>query len=426
MSEQMKLTEMASVRQALPNACIKDIPKKIESEVSKLQIHHKIAPGESVAVAVGSRGIRHIDRVVGHCVRVLKEMGSKPFIVPAMGSHGGATAMGQRAVLEKLGITEMTMGVAIASDMDVVCLDVILGGLKLFFSKKALEADHIVLINRIKPHTKFKSDIESGLCKMLTIGLGLAEGAAEFHRQAVKQSFVIIELAAEAIIDQSGVLFGLALLENGRGETADIEAVLPTSLIDREKALLKKAKTMMARIPFNGIDILIIDRIGKDISGIGMDSNVTGRHRDIVGDFFNAPYVKRIFVRDLSPASDGNANGIGLADFTTRRLVESIDLKKTYVNAMTAISPEKAAIPPYFDSDVEALSACVRGVGLDNMNSARIVRIRDTGYLEQFQVSRALEKDVLSNQNLNFETHWGLIRFDENGNLHDFLTETGS
>jgi Lactate racemase N-terminal domain len=422
----MTLAEMSSVRQALSVACVKDIAKAIESEISKLRLHHEITPGDSVAVAVGSRGISRIDDVVGHCISILKDIGLRPFIVPAMGSHGGATASGQKAVLEKLGITEVAMGVPIASEMDVVCLDVVLEGLPLFFAKKALEADHIVILNRIKPHTKFKAEIESGLCKMLTIGLGKAEGAAEFHQWAIEHTFKIIETAAAAILGKSNVLFGLALLENGRGELAHLEAVLPMSFVDREKVLLKEAYNMMGRIPFDMLDILIVDRIGKDISGIGMDSNVTGRHRDIVGDFHTAPHAKRIFVRDLSPASDGNANGIGLADFTTRRLVDSMDLKKTYVNAMTAISPEKAAIPIYFDSDREALEACVKTVGFNTMESARIVRIRDTGNLELMQVSRALEKDVMSNPNLDLVTPWRPIRFDDYGNLYDFSTEIRS
>lgn len=176
---------------------------------------------------------------------------------------------------------------------------------------------------------------------------------------------------------------------------------------------------MLGRIPFDQVDILIIDRIGKDISGIGMDSNVTGRHRDIVGDFCTAPHVKRIFVRDLSPGSDGNANGIGLADVTTRRLVEALDVKKTYINALTAISPEKAAIPIYFDTDREALEACVKTIGLNSMDRARIVRIRDTGSLERIQVSKALEKDVKSNPTLALETPWQTLQFDDHGNLFD-------
>ncbi|UCD90339.1 MAG: DUF362 domain-containing protein, partial [Desulfobacterales bacterium] len=281
----------------------------------------------------------------------------------------------------------------------------------------------IIAINRIKPHTKFRADIESGLCKMLTIGLGKVAGATEFHQRAVKHSFTIIEEAAGFIIRQLNILFGIALLEDGCGKLARIEAILPTSIIDREKILLQESSAMMGRIPFDHLDILIIDQIGKDISGIGMDSNVTGRHRDIVGDFSTSPHVKRIFVRELSPNSDGNGNGIGLADVTTKRLVDTIDLQKTYINALAAISPEKAAIPIYFDTDHQAMQACARTIGVTSMEKARVVRIKDTSSLRLLQVSKALESDVLSNPNVEQITPWEPFQFDKYSNLKEFHHE---
>jgi len=319
-SKPMKYPETALIKQKLYSSKIKDIPAAVSSTISVLP-SLMINPGETVAVAVGSRGISRINTVVYNCVKILKDKGLKPFIVPAMGSHGSATADGQKDILAKLGITESSMGVPVISDMEVEYIDRLHPGVKIFFSKTALNADHIVIINRIKPHTKFSADIESGLCKMLTIGLGKAAGAAEFHNGAVQHTFKIIEEAAKVVIKQTNILFGLALLEDGYGNLARVEAILPRSLIEREKILLKDAAEMMGRIPFDFLDILIIDFIGKEISGIGMDSNITGRHRDITGDFFTAPHPKRIFVRDLSPDSDGNGNGIGLADVTTKRLV---------------------------------------------------------------------------------------------------------
>ena len=286
-----------------------------------------------------------------------------------------------------------------------------------------LEADHLVLINRIKPHTKFKADIESGLCKMMTIGLGKVQGAAEFHQYAVDQGFGIIEDAAKLLIGKLNLLFGLGLLEDGYGRLATVEAVLPDQLIRREKRLLKKASRMMAHIPFDFLDILIIDYFGKDISGIGMDSNITGRHRDIVGDFKTAPNVKRIFVRDLSPGSDGNANGIGLADFTTRRLADRIDKEKTYVNAVTAISPEKAAIPLHFNTDRNCLDACARTTGISEFNQLRVVRIKDTKSLAYLHVSRALESEVRSDPSLSLISPWRQLTFDTSGNLSPFFSE---
>jgi hypothetical protein len=258
---------------------------------------------------------------------------------------------------------------------------------------------------------------------MMTIGLGKSAGAAEFHRYAVLETFKIIEDAAWSILKQVRPLFGIALLEDGYGDLSHIEAVLPESFIDRDKALLKEAAGNMGRIPMDSLDILIIDIFGKDISGIGMDSNVTGRHRDIIGDFHAAPHVKRIFVRDLSPDSDGNANGIGLADFTTKRLVDALDMEKTYVNAVAAISPEKAAIPMYFDTDRKVLEVCAATIGLDSMAKARIVRIKDTKSLERFQVSEALKGEILSNPSLKQITPWCPMQFDDHGNLMELPVE---
>jgi len=413
----IKYPDMALVKQRLYKSGSKDLSAKILSTLSSLPIPNSIKPGETVAVTVGSRKISKIDSILYHCLDYLKTKGLKPFIIPAMGSHGGATSDGQRNVLAKLGITEATMGVPVISDMDVECISKLPESPKIYISKTALKADHIVIINRIKNHTKFSADIESGLCKMLSIGLGKAKGAAEFHQCAIQNSFKIIEDAAKTIINQCNILFGIALLEDGFGDLSHVEAILPSLIIEREKILLKDAAAMMGHIPFDPLDILIIDYIGKDISGIGMDSNITGRHRDILGDFYTAPHVKRIFVRELSPDSDGNGHGIGLADITTKRLVDALDLRKTYTNAITAISPEKAAIPIHFDTDRESLDVCVKTTGLDSMEDARIVRIKDTASLELLQVSKALLPDILSNPNLKQITEWTPFQFDNNYNL---------
>lgn len=411
---------MASVRQRLHCAGIGDVPGAVHAALRVLDLNERYRPGQTVAVAVGSRGISAIGSIVKHCIDFLRQIQLRPFIVPAMGSHGGATARGQRAVLEKLGIHESELGVSIVADMDVTIVGHLSNGAPIYFSSAAFHADHIVAINRVKPHTKFRADIESGLCKMLTIGLGKAEGAAEFHRQAVRRTFAIIEEAARLVLQRCPVLFGLALLEDGFGHLSRIEAMAPETLVAEEKELLKVAASIMGRIPFDDIDILVVDRFGKDISGIGMDSNVTGRHRDIVGDFNTAPHVKRIFVRDLSGGSDGNGSGIGLADVTTRRLVEALDLQKTYMNAVTAISPEKAAIPLYVDTDREAIAICASTAGIDNPARARLVRILDTKSLEILQVSKALAAEVDGNEELKLLTSWRPMTFDRDGNLLPF------
>ncbi len=412
--------EVARVRQTLHRAALGDVPQAVRSALSALALDGSTRPGETVAVAVGSRGITAIDAVVGGCVAYLREKQLAPFIVPAMGSHGGASAEGQRAVLQQLGVSQAALGVPVVADMAVACIDRLANGTRIFFSRQALAADHIVVINRVKPHTKFRADIESGLCKMLTIGLGKADGATEFHRQAVRHGFGIIEEAAGLVLDRCPVLFGLALLEDGCGDLSRVEALMPKDILTGEKKLLTIAADMMGRIPFDDIDILVVDRFGKDISGIGMDSNVTGRHRDLVGDFFITPHVKRIFVRDLSPGSDGNGNGIGLADVTTRRLVDALDMEKTVKNSVAAISPEKAAIPLTVENDREAVAVCAATAGLAHPAAARLVRIRDTKHLEMMQISAALAEEVHLNPNLHLESAWRPMEFDADGNLLPF------
>lgn len=420
MAPHPKYPEMAAIKQGLFNSDLYGIENAVAATLSDLSLQHCSRPGDTVAIGVGSRGIHRLDTVVRQCVRFLQDCGLKPFIVPAMGSHGGATADGQKNVLEKLGITESVTGAPIHPEMDAACIGTIPDEINVYMARAALAADHIVVINRIKPHTKFQADIESGLCKMLAIGLGKESGASELHRSAVSQSFQIIERASELILKNCHVLFGLALLEDACGHLSHVEAVPAAAIIEREKALLKRAYTHMGQIPFDLIDILVIDQIGKDISGIGMDSNVTGRHRDITGDFQVYPHVKRIFVRDLSPASDGNGNGIGLADVTTKRLVDAMDLEKTYVNALAAISPEKAALPIYFPTDQMALDACIRTIGPYEPETARIVRIQNTASLEVLQVSRGLEREIAANHKLKQISPWEPAQFDKEGNFIDF------
>lgn len=423
-SEGIPFPEMAVVQQALCACGLEDIEKEINARLTGLPENRQGTPGDTVAVAVGSRHIDRLDTVVYSCLRFLEKCGLKPFLVPAMGSHGGATEEGQRAVLAGYGITESTMRAPIRAAMDAVAICNLPDGFPLYLSATALSADHIVLINRIKPHTKFKAPVESGLCKMLTVGLGKQAGAAAYHQYAARHGFGVIENAARILLDKVKVLFGVGLIEDGHGHLAAVEVLLPEQLIEREKAMLKTAGGMLGRIFLDDIDILVIDQIGKNISGIGMDSNVTGRHRDLVGDFSLPPKPKRIFVRDLSPASDGNGNGIGLADVTTRRLINHLNPGKTFVNAITAISPEKAAIPINFETDRQCLEVCMRtsGASLSPLD-ARIVRIRHTAALKYIQVSKALEAEVDRESRLKRIVSWGPMEFDASGNLLDFYPD---
>ncbi|OQX64029.1 MAG: DUF362 domain-containing protein [Desulfococcus sp. 4484_241] len=421
MEETPIFPQVATISQSLVRSAITDPDRVIDAAFSAHAPLCRSQEGETVAVAVGSRKIDRLAHVTFRCLRFLEERGFSPFIVPAMGSHGGATPDGQRQVLAGLGITEASMKVPIQADMAARPIDTHACGMEILFSEAALAADYVVVINRIKPHTKFRANIESGLCKMLTVGLGKAAGAQAYHRYAIGHSFGIIESAARQVMNRIRLLFGVALVEDGYGRLARIEIVTPEILIETERSLLKTAASMMGRIPFDPIDVLVVDHIGKDISGIGMDSNVTGRHRDLTGDFCRSPHVRRIFVRDLSPGSDGNANGIGLADFTTRRLVERLDYEKTRLNAVSAVSPEKAALPLFYDCDREALEACLSTCGAKSPETVRLVRIRDTASLEYLQVSRALERQIEDDATLTRLTPWQPISWDAQGNLEPFI-----
>ncbi|MBI2559559.1 MAG: DUF2088 domain-containing protein [Planctomycetes bacterium] len=317
------------VRQTFETTFISDIPSKIHEELIKLNLASKVKPGQTVAITVGSRGIDRINIIIKAVVDELKALKAQPFIVPAMGGHGGGTAEGQLAILTKYGITEKEMGVPVKSSMDVVELGKSKLDIPVYFDKYACTADHVVVINRIKPHTRFIGKIESGLMKMLIVGLGKREGATTCHRAIARYSFdEIVRSIAPVILTKVHVLFGLAIIENACGQTADLVACKPEEFLHVEPKLKEKAAKMMARLPFNDIDLLIIDEMGKDISGTGMDTNIIGRSgsSDIK--------VVRIYVRDLTEKSGGNACGIGLADFTTRRLVSKVDFQETYLKGL--------------------------------------------------------------------------------------------
>ncbi|MBF0453171.1 MAG: DUF2088 domain-containing protein, partial [Candidatus Magnetomorum sp.] len=414
--ESLSQIKIASVEQHWPENAICSVEKELSKTFSNLQLTVPEKTGETVGIAVGSRGIDQLAFVVRQCVNFLKSMGYDPFIIPAMGSHGNATPEGQCQVLETFGITEDTMSVPIRADMATLKLGEQTLDSPVYFSKTAIQADHIVVINRIKSHTKFHAPVESGLCKMLCIGLGKATGAAAYHQQAVLHGFSWIEPIARMILHKQSVLFGIGLIENQYGRLAHIEAIPGKNIPDREKKLLQKAKSLMPSIPFDPLDVLIINEIGKNISGIGMDSNITGRHRDITGDFFNRPHVKRIFIRNLSHNTHGNANGIGLADVITTRCLETIDFEKTYMNALTALSPEKAAIPLFFNTDKECLAACLHTIGYSSAQSLRLVWIENTACLDRFFISEGLQRDLKDYPLITRITNWAPILFDSTGN----------
>jgi hypothetical protein len=370
---------------------------------SRLQSGLSAGPwtGKCVAVAVGSRGIDRLPLVVRAMVEWLRAQGASPFLIPAMGSHGGGTAAGQVEVLAALGVTEESAGAPLRPAMDVVELGAGADGLPAFVSREALEADAVVLVNRVKPHTDFESPrLGSGLTKMCAIGLGKVEGAAACHRAAQKAGYErAITEAARRVRARLPLWGAVALVEDGHHRLARIEAFPAEEIEAREPVLLAQARAWMPVLPFAEIDVLVVDEIGKNVSGAGMDTNVIGRGVD--GRPFTASggRARTIYARSLTPESHGNAIGIGLADVVSTRLVAAMDRHITYTNALSALSPASVRIPLQFDTDAECLAAAARLAGVDPAR-ARVVRIRSTLALDRFVASEAYAADVAGREDL--------------------------
>jgi len=409
---------MYRLRQSFDRTAVADIPGTVRAELKKLVLEKRVRPGQRIALTGGSRGVANIALILKTVVEHLKTIGASPFIFPAMGSHGGATAEGQAAVLTHYGVTEEFTGAPVLSSMETVEISRTPDGVPVFIDRNASEADGIIVVNRIKPHTKFKAEIESGLMKMMAIGMGKQKGADHYHKAALQYTFPkIIVDAGREVLRKAPVLCGLGLVENGYDETALIAALGPEDIEEREKELLVLAKRLMPRLPFNEIDLLIIDEMGKDISGTGIDPNVTGRNRDILGIFPHPVNVRRLFVRDLTPSSEGNATGIGLADLTTKRLVDKIDRPATYMNCITGISLEKAAIPMYFETDKECIRVALGSVGLAPAEESRIVRIKNTLHLDEVEVSEIYKEEIADRPDLEILEGPRPMSFDAEGNL---------
>jgi hypothetical protein len=413
----MHLPKMYRLRQKFDDTKIENIGETVKAELHKLSLA-AIKPGHRVAITAGSRGVANIADILKAVVDFVKTFDAQPFIFPAMGSHGGATAEGQVAVLEQLGVTEAYLNAPILSSMEAEEIARTADDVPVFVDKNALAADHIVVVNRIKSHTKFKAPIESGLMKMMAIGMGKLKGAEFYHKAAVQYTFPkIIVDAARLVIRKTPVLCALGIVENAFGRTALLAAIEPQAIERQERELLLLSKKMMAKLPFNDIDLLIVDEMGKDISGVGIDPNVTGRNRDLLGVFDHPVQVKRLFVRDLTAKSKGNATGIGLTDLTTRRLVEKIDYAATYKNCITGISLEKCAVPMHFDTDREAIEVGLGSIGLIPSERSKVVRIKNTNRLEMVEVSEAYAAEVKKRSDLEIIAEPQPMVFNAEDNL---------
>jgi hypothetical protein len=383
---------LVRLRQQFDRPRVEHVPSTVAATLERLDLRRRIRPGQTVVLTAGSRGIANIPLILRATADFLKRLGARPFLVPAMGSHGGGTAAGQRRILESYGITEEFVGVPIRASMEVVECGTTPEGFPVLLDRHASEADHIGVVARVKPHTGFHGPIESGLLKMLMIGLGKHQGALGYHRILLEQPYDrVVRSVAGTLLARAPVAFGLAVVENAYDETALIEAVAPADFEPREEELLVLARRLLPRLPWTSADLLIVDEIGKDVSGSGMDTNVVGRKRA----FRNGPLppglpnMRLIFVRGLSAHTHGNATGIGLADFTTTRLVQAMDYRATVINCLTAGYPDGAFLPVHFDTDREVLDAALAIIGTRTPQQARLQRIRNTLLLEEVEVSEA-------------------------------------
>ena len=405
-----RLPRWTLVHRSLDASEIEDVDQAVDAALQA--VAGSIRPGMRVALAVGSRGIDRIDAVVAAVARRVREASADVFVVPAMGSHGGATPEGQVEVLASLGMTAERLGCEIRASMDTVRLGEVEGRIPVFIDRIAFEdADAIIPINRVKPHTDFTGPVESGLLKMIAIGLGKQKGADTFHAQGFDAFAELIPRVAAFTLANARIPFGLALVENGYARLRRIEAIVAGEIDRRERDLRNEADDFLARLPFESLDVLVLDRIGKDISGLGMDSNVVGRY--YTGPTGQGTSIQRIFVRDLTDETEGNAVGIGMADVVHARAVGRMDAAKTYMNCVTAKTPEGARIAMTAASDRQGLDLAIACCLRVDPGAARVARIRDTKHLEWFLASEPLLEELRGRNDCEIQGEPAAIRFDE-------------
>lgn len=411
------IPKMFKVKQVFPRPKIEpeEIPGIIESLLSQEKFSSKVKPGMRIAITAGSRGIANVALTTKCIADFVRSRGAHPFIVPAMGSHGGATAEGQRAILEGYGITEDYVGCPIISSMEVKKIGVNEEGMDVFIDKNAAESDGIILGCRIKPHTAFRGPYESGIMKMMAIGLGKQHGAEVCHEAGFKNMAKYVPMFDRAIIKNAPILFAVPTIENAYDETCKIIAVNAEEIIEKEPPLLQEAFANMPRILVDSCDVLVVDQIGKNFSGDGMDPNITGT--------FCTPYAtggirsQRVCVLDLSPETHGNGIGLGYSSATTKRVFDQLDLSSMYPNAITCTVLGGVRIPIVMESDREAIQVCIRTCNEIDKKNPRVVRIPNSLHIEHIMLSESYYEEAKNNPNLIIESEPEYLPFDEDGNL---------
>jgi hypothetical protein len=411
----LPLPPFVRVRQQLPTDRLADPAGAVHAELQRIGLGERLRPGASVAITAGSRGIADIAAILRIVADFVRAHGGQPFVVPAMGSHGGATVAGQRHVLAEYGITEASVGAPIRATMETVELGQLPSGARVFMDAYAAAADATIVVNRVKAHTAFRGPIESGLCKMTCIGLGKAEGAEQAHAYGLRET---IPQAASLTLESGNVVAGLALVENGAHQLAIVQAARPDEFLDTDRRLLDRANAYLPRVPFDHLHLLVVGWLGKNISGSGMDYNVVGMWRRIGGE--RVPDFERIAVLDLTDESDGNGLGVGIADFTTRRLYSKLDLAKMYLNGLTSHALEAIKIPIVLETDRQVLEAALHAVG--HAADARVAIVRSTLDLEELLVSQALAKEAAANSRLEVTGSLHNLDFSPEGELREFIS----
>lgn len=414
----VELPKMFHARQTFPRTSIapEDIPSVVFEQMGQPEFANKIKPGMQIAITAGSRGIRNVDIITKAVVNFVKKQGATPFIVPAMGSHGGATAEGQIEMLASFNITEETMGCEIRSSMEVVELGYSSLGRKVCFDKNAYESDGVIVSCRLKPHNAFRGKVESGPCKMMTVGLGKQFGASQVHRDGMGIIAQNIPTMAEVVLEKAPILFAIPCLENAYDETMMIEAIQPENILTREPELLKVAFQNMPNLIVGETDVLVVDEIGKNYSGTGVDPNITGTFST---DFAHGGInVQRTCFLNLSEVSHGNALGVGLASAITNKIFEEMDVEKMYPNCLTSTVLKSAQIPCVVADDKEAIQLCIKTLNGD-VAEPRMVRIANSLHIDQIMLSESYYEDVKAGKYPGVEAidEPAELEFDENENL---------
>jgi len=413
----MRLPRLVEIEQRLYARRVDDVARAVGRAWAGAGAGRRVRRGERVGITVGSRGIDKLPAITKAVVRVIEEAGGKPFILPAMGSHGGATAQGQAAVLRELGIAAQPMGAPVRASMAAAAVGKTSNGVPVYASREALNADGLVVMNRVKQHTDYVGEYESGLVKMLAIGVGKREGAAAMHSRGCASLREDVPEAAAVLLTRLPLVCGIAILENGYHETADIVGIGPEDILEREKSLLRRARRTAPRLPFRDIDLLIVDWIGKDISGVAFDTHVIAR-RMIWGEpEFRGSNIRVIAALDLTAGSRGNPLGMGLADLVTERLAKKIDWEALKANVLHTGFLNRAKLPIALRNDREVVRAALVALGNPDPRRVRVVRIADTLGLGRMWISEGLAPEARRRSRVRVVGRAAAMRFDRRGNL---------